>query len=259
MKQVISDILSKKELTTISENIVEQIIKEKLDKKIKQIISEKRYKTKQYKQFIKKIRAILRRQYGAFQNPKINRKKLFEKKDWEGLLKSHKSSKERFSYYNELYKKIFEITGKPKSILDIGCGMNPISYEYMNLKKIEYLACDISNSDLNIINKYFKIKKINGKIKLFDAIRDKYSFKKYDIIFAFKLFEILETTRSHKLTENIIKKLKAKYIVASFSTKTLSGRKMSRARRGWFEVMNKRLGNKLKIIELENEIFYIIE
>jgi 16S rRNA (guanine(1405)-N(7))-methyltransferase len=182
-----------------------------------------------------------------------------ERKDYVNLLKSHQSSKERLKYYEKFYKELFAITGKPDSIIDIGCGMNPISFEYMNLDNIEYYALDISKKDLEIIKEYFKQKNINGRVKVFDAVRDKYVFNKtYDLCFAFKLFEILETTKSHRLTEDIIKKLPAKWIIASFSTKTLSGAPMKRRRRIWFEVMLKRLGKKFETINFYNEIFYVI-
>jgi hypothetical protein len=137
--------------------------------------------------------------------------------------------------------------------------MNPISYEYMNLKGVEYLAADISSKDLSVIKDYFKIKKIKGSTILFDAVRDEYEFKKkYDVCFVFKLFEILETTKSHRLTETIFKKIPANWVVASFSTKTLSGARMTRKRRVWFEVMLKRLNQEFEVVELPNELFYVI-
>ena len=58
---------------------------------------------------------------------------------------------ERISIYKDLYKQIFKITKKPKSILDLGCGLNPLSYPLMNLKNVTYNACDIAINDLNLI------------------------------------------------------------------------------------------------------------
>ncbi len=260
MKRVVELVLQKKELKNISERVVLAVIKENITKKIESLIKTERLKTKEFKQFVKIVRAQLRRQYGAFQNPKIDRKKLVKNKDYTALLKSHQSSKERLSQYEELYSRIFTITGKPKSIIDIGCGMNPLSYEYMQLKNVEYFALDISGYDLEVINEYFKQKKLRGDIRVFDAIRDKYDFKKnYDICFCFKLFEILETSKSHRLTEDVFKKLPAEWVIASFSTKTLSGAPMTKRRRVWFEVMLKRLKKSFTTIELQNELFYVIK
>jgi hypothetical protein len=187
MDAVVSDVLAKKELSGIDKKIVLKIISLELDSKTKKIIEEKRFKSEAYKDFIKKVRAVLRRVYGAFQKD-VDRTELLAKNDFRGLLLSHKSSDERLPYYKEVYDKIFTITGKPSSILDIGCGMNPVSYEYMSLDKIEYTACDISGKDLTIIQDYFTKKGIIGRTLLFDASSSEYEFgKTFDVALLFKL------------------------------------------------------------------------
>jgi 16S rRNA (guanine(1405)-N(7))-methyltransferase len=261
MEETINHILEKKELRGIDTAVVIKFIKKNLDAKSKRIIEEKRFKSKEYKAFVKKVRADLRRSFGAFNNPKIDRNKLIEKNEFIKIIKSHLSSKERLPYYKEIYNKIFGNIKKPVSIIDLGCGMNPLSSEFMNVLPKNYLALDINADDLNIIKKYFEKKKINGKIRVFDASKlSNYIFNEtYDFCFAFKLFEILETSKSHKLTEDIILRIPSKAIVASFSTRTLSGAPMSRKRRIWFEVMAKRLGYKSELFEAKNEIFYILK
>ncbi|VVB76272.1 Ribosomal RNA methyltransferase (FmrO) [Candidatus Tiddalikarchaeum anstoanum] len=258
-EQVISDVLEKKELSGIDKKLVTKIIESLLDSKTKVIIEEGRFKTECYKSFVKKVRAVLRRQYGVFQNTKMDRNELLTKNDFTGLLKSHKSSFERLPYYEEVYNKIFTITGMPSSILDIGCGMNPVSFEFMHLLNVEYVACDINGKDLTIIQDYFNKKGITGRTVLFDAESSDYEFGKiFDTTFLFKLVEILETTKSHRLTEDIVKKVPAKWVIVSFSTKTLSGRNMTGKRRTWFEVMLNRLNMPFEYFEIPNELFYIV-
>jgi len=260
MKEVVELVLKKKELRGISEDVVLKEINRNLSPKIMTLVEEKRFKSEELRKFVKIIRAQLRRQFGAFNNPKINRLKLMEKKDYYGLLMSHQSSRERMSYYPEVYSKIFKGAKTPASIIDIGCGFNPLSAEFMPLLPKKYLALDINENDLKIIENYFIDKKINGSAKVFDAtILKNYNFnEEFDICFAFKLFEILERTKSHRLTEDIIKLIPSKNIIASFSTKTLSGAPMSRARRIWFEVMSKRLGYSIESFSIPNELFYIL-
>src|SRR3989338_9387488 len=78
------------------------------------------------------------------------------------ILKTHISSKERISIYPELYEKIFSITGKAKSILDLSCGLNPLSFPFMKLPlSIKYFATELCEDDLLFIEKYFQ--KINLK------------------------------------------------------------------------------------------------
>jgi len=260
VQKAIEIILGKKELSGISEDIVRKEIDRKLTPKIKKIIIEERFKSGEFKRFVKEIRSQLRRQFGAFNNPKVDREKLIKKRDYEKLLLSHKSSRERMPYYKEVYEKIF-FGIKNASIIDLGCGLNPLSIEYMPIKIDNYLALDIGKKDLEIINEYFSQKGINGKAVLFDATNlDNYRFKKkFDYCFAFKVFEIFEKTNSHRLTEDIILRIPAKIIVASFSTETLGGIRMKRMRRIWFDVMATRLGYTISSFKVQNEIFYILK
>jgi 16S rRNA (guanine(1405)-N(7))-methyltransferase len=259
--EAIDLILKKKELAGISKDVALKEIRRNLTPKVADLIRQKRFKSEEFRIFLKKVRAQLRRQFGAFNNPTINRAELIKKKDYNGLLLSHKSSRERMPYYKEVYSKIFEKIKKPASIIDIGCGFNPLSIEYMEIKPEKYLALDINENDLKIINEYFSQKKISGSARVFDAtLLSSYSFlENYDSCFAFKVFEILERTKSHRLTEDIISRIPSKNIIASFSTKTLSGAPMSKNRRIWFEVMCKRLGYSIESFKIPNEIFYILK
>ena len=74
----------------------------------------------------------------------------------------------------------------------------------------------------------------------------------------FKILESLEN-KGHLLSEHLIKSFKADYIIVSFSTVDIKGRKMNYPRRGWFEIMIKRLGFDFEIYEDYNEIFYIVK
>ena len=261
MKEVIELILKKKELAGISEDVVLKEINKLLDAKTSGLIKEKRFRSMQFKTFVKKVRAVLRRQFGAFKNPEIDNAGLIAKKNYYSIMMSHLSSKERMPYYKEVYEKIFRTTGNPKSIIDLGCGFNPLSIEYMGYFPKKYLALDINSNDLAIIQEYFNQKKINGSVKVFDATNlENYDFvEKFDLCFAFKVFEILEKTKSHRLTEEIVKKIPSETIIASFSTKTLSNAPNKRKRRVWFEVMSKRLGYSIESFSIPNEIFYILK
>ena len=179
------------------------------------------------------------------------------------VLKTHLSTKERLPYYSELYSDIFKITKKPKSILDLGCGLNPFSIPWMGLKNIKYIATDISKEDLNFINKFFKIIKIDGKVKELDLVKIKKEnvlkqFPKVNICFLFKVFESIELTKGHKLSELIIINVKANFVIVSFPTKTLLNKPMKMTKRPWLERMLKRLNYNYEIYETGNEIYYIV-
>ncbi|MDI6798183.1 MAG: hypothetical protein QMD09_14645 [Desulfatibacillaceae bacterium] len=63
----------------------------------------------------------------------------------EQLLAAHVSTAERTPYYKDFYSSLFAAAGPPKSILDIGCGLHPLSYPFFAEQGKElsiYIAVD---------------------------------------------------------------------------------------------------------------------
>jgi len=240
--------------------------KEIIIKEIREYIKRNpNYKEYKKKRILKEIKANLHKIYGSFQ---LKRKKLREnylkERNFEAILTTNLSTKERLKVYKKLYELIFSVTGKPKSILDLGAGINPLSIIYMkdvNIKNLKYYAYDINEANVNLVNDFFRIKGMQGRAQIIDLSKIE-NIKKLpyaDICFMFKIIDPLEKGKGHKLSEKIIKILKCKYIVASFATKTLSGRKMRHPYRGWIERMLDRNRFEWKKINTENEVFYIIK
>lgn len=244
MKQLIKKIKIKK-YKTLSDELIQTEISDflKLKPKAKE------------KDIIKHVKTRLHKTYGTFQTKK---KKTRNIKNAKLILETTLSTKERINIYQELYKKIFQITKTPKTILDIGSGMNPVSYEYLKIKP-KYIAIEIDQEDVNFLNKFFKTNKIEGKAILLPINESNLKkLPKADIAFLFKTVDTLEKKKGHKSTEQLIKALKTKHIVISFPTKTISQKQMKRPYRGWLEQLLKRLKYKFKRIIYPNEIFYII-
>jgi 16S rRNA (guanine(1405)-N(7))-methyltransferase len=249
-------IKSSKKYKDISEEIIKQEVENylkknpKIDKRDEKII-------------LKEIKSKLHRIHGGFRISAKKTEDYLQAEDYFGLLRTNRSTNERLDFYKEAYKEIFNITGTPRSILDLGCGLNPLSIIFMNLDltKINYYAHDINEAEIFIINRFFKNKKIQGKAEILDLTSSENLQKlpKADICFMFKLLDILEE-KGHKYAEELITKLikKSNFIVVSFATITLGGRKMEYAARGWIERMLDRVGLRFEKLEFNNEIFYVI-
>ena len=164
---------------------------------------------------------------------------------------SKESVKERREFNRELYEKLFKKTGKPKKILDLGSGLSPIYFPY---KDVYYIAVDIEEASLRKVKKYFKKNKIKGEAVLINLKKEIPNIKA-DIAFLFKILDQL----TRKRTEEILLNLKTEYIIASFPTKTISGKRMNKPKRNWFEKMLKKLNYKYELLRYFNEIFYIIK
>jgi 16S rRNA (guanine(1405)-N(7))-methyltransferase len=270
VEKIIEDVKKKKELSTISCEFVIKIVKKQLkgNPKLRDFFESHDEKTlsrsSKYKNFIKKIRSELRKVYGVYARENFEKRKEFlENGNYDKILESHLSTKERLPIYKELYKKIWEITGKPKSILDLACGMNPFSLKYMNLKNPYYWAVDISKEDAKLLNEFFKKEKIDGKAKVIDLleIKEKNIFKgfpEFDVAF---LFKFLDTAiiKSRKVAELLIKSIPAKWVVVSFSKRTIGQKEMKKANRDWILKLCKKLGYEVKVLNFPNEVFYVIK
>ena len=278
LQEILRQVKENKKYKTFADSVV----KKEIDKYIKQ------KKVKEItKQDIKKIRAKLHLKYASFQTKKKKKRILYINelrqlleirnpsfKDLNNikeinnkLLSMTISTKERIKDYKKIYKQIFKITGKPSSIIDLGSGLNPLSYPYMNINKLDYSAFDIDEEDIKFLNQYFKIMKshgLNGKAAILD-LQDKLQISKLpstDIIFLFKVIDIVnQSEKNYKASEELIKQitLKTKFIVASFPTKTITRKEMNYPARKWFELMLQRNNLDFKIIKTNNEIFYVIK
>ncbi|MBI2667578.1 hypothetical protein HYX17_02295 [Candidatus Woesearchaeota archaeon] len=268
---LISYIKNKKEFSEIEDEFIAELLYNKINDKdlIKIAEHSKPEKSKEFKKSLKLIRKILHEVHGVFNIGK-NRVKLLKELENEieksdiinekiknihlELLKTHKSTIERINNYEMIYNKIFSIL-TPESILDLSSGLNPISFPWMNLDKVDYIATELNDNDVKFLNKYFSLMRkfrLNGKAINMNLLKIK-KLPKTDICFIFKTLDSLETLK-RGATKDILSKIKSKIIVISFPTKTLSGKNLSKRRLAWFN----RLISDYSTFEIENEIFYIV-
>ncbi len=202
---------------------------------------------------------ILHETYGVFRLDIKKRKRLLKSlkkgidilKVHEEILKTHRSTKERLKDYEKIYEAITKEAGELESVLDISAGINPVSLVYSK-QPSEYIATELAQDDVNFLNKYFKIMKINGIAIQADLLNVK-KFPKTKICFLFKVLDNLETLKRNE-SKNLLKKIPAEYIIVSFPKITISGKKLNTKRLIWF---NKIVKSK-KLLETKNEIFFII-
>ena len=181
-------------------------------------------RTKEFKDKIKSIKRELHKAYAAYIQNKRRIETLLKKgASEEEIMALHSSTKERLPYYKEFYSSIFKITGKPKRVADIGCGLNPLSYKYFGCKPF-YFAMDVDPFVINVVNTYFNMKAIGGRAVLGSALELKYDFKDYDVVLMLKLLPLLESQRKG-ITEQLLSQIKSRYIVFSLPTRSLSSRK----------------------------------
>lgn len=228
----------------------------------------------------KAIRKKLHESYGAYQNKRKKKRELYlqelklAREDWDNprnnpemkeirrrMLRTTVSGTERLEAgYSELYEQLNKELGKFCSLMDLGCGVNPVSFCPYDYQDIKIHAYDIDIGDVEFLNKYFKTMGMNAEAHVLD-IHDLDKVDKLprvDVCLLFKVIDPLEE-RGHLFSEELIRRIKAKNLVVSFATKTITRRAMSHPQRGWFERMITRIGMTYKTIKMKNEIYYVIK
>jgi 16S rRNA (guanine(1405)-N(7))-methyltransferase len=75
-----------------------------------------------------------------------------------GILTSHASTRERIHLLDEFYPRLWQVTGKPESILDLACGLHPFGLPWMDLEPVvKYYAYDIHKPRVELLNHFFNL------------------------------------------------------------------------------------------------------
>ena len=264
-KYLIKKIMQKKEFSQLPIKDVE-IALEKFNKKPN---------LNEY-QKVKLTRQLLRRLFSSFSSRKLLNKDILKKekgKEVEWLLNKHKSTKERFPHYEEIYNKIFEDLNsnieknKETSVIDLGAGINGLTYSKMP-ENTNYIAIEAMGQFVDLMNDFFKEHNIKNKarayqLSLFNIEEIKQLInkqKKPRIVILFKVIDSLELMQrdySKKLI-NEVAPLSDK-ITLSFATKSLGNRKKFSAQRNWILKFIKENYNILNDFELGGERYIIFK
>ncbi len=269
MVDLVEKIIDKKELRGISLSFAQQHVHEWLKKhpeaeKEYEQDPERFYKKKHFQKMRSDIREHLRRVYGVFFTDKYPAKRehaitqLIQEPTTQrarDVLEIHRSTSERLPYYDSLYQQLFAITGKPESILDLGCGYNPFSYPFLGVK-CAYHSVDIACEDLALVGAFHASLGIEHSQHCMDLTRSEtvQTLPFADVTFAFKVFDSLEEKEWGRV-QALLQGITTNWLIASFPTKSI-GQKKDIGPRTWFEklVTDKVRGR----VTLPNEQFLII-
>jgi len=138
------------------------------------------------------------------------------------ILKEHASTRERIPYLKDFYEQIFAICGKPGSILDLACGLNPISLLWMNLpSSTDYYAFDIHTPRVNFINQFLVLAGKQPLAEVRDVLVRPPEIRS-DIVFFFKEAHRLEQRRKGANRE-LWRALNVNTLFVSLPSSSLSG------------------------------------
>ncbi len=178
-----------------------------------------------------------------------------QSRDWESLLGMHASTRERLPIENleRVTDRILEVVGTPASILDLACGLNPIwlVHRFENAKIAGY---DISGQCVRIIRAFG-----GAEAQLCDLLCTVPS-QQADVALLFKVLPLLERQKAGAAMR-VLESLNVKNIVASFPTRSLSGRDVGMEKH-YSEWMEEHIPENRTVAARfteGNEMFYILK
>jgi hypothetical protein len=268
----------KKEFRSLDETFVRKIVEEVLRRRpdLKGALEENGCNPKSavFKDTMKETRAKLREAYGAFRTRTSGKRDTLlqeyqaaaNEEEREGilsdLLDSHQSTKERHEEYPTLYEKLLA-SHVPTCVLDLGCGLNPLSYPFLGSKP-SYIACDLEGEELRIVATFFAATKVKGETKALDLSRpETHAFlgtAKADTVFLFKVADTLERQERGvmgKVIDALQKNPHVRLVIVSFALQSLGGKRFrSGGKENWFSRSLDHKGLRWERLEIPGEEFY---
>ncbi len=300
VEEIIKEITRKKELRNLSEEFVRDLLYTFLNaqqraaaylsgtpakKQLRTPAKKPTKKSAQYRAIIKQIRAQLHKFYGQYRGradaqrlhelvERLLAGRIVDQHILRDILALNASTKERLSSYDQLYEKLFQVTGisttRPLTIIDLGCGLNPFSIPWLYaggpMAKLRYYAYDLNEDEVALLGEFFDYlhsahRNFKGKAEVLDArhLEELLDFPKADLCFLWKMTDVLDRGKGHRATEAVINSVPARWVIVSFPTKTLSGQRMNFPEKKWVGLMCRRLGYQYAVLKFPTEVFYLIK
>jgi 16S rRNA (guanine(1405)-N(7))-methyltransferase len=145
------------------------------------------------------------------------------------ILEMHSSTRERLPLLEGFYPAIFERTGQPATILDLGCGLNPLALPWMGLAAgTGYVALDIDANRVRFLNRYLALTGFEPLARCQDILSQPPE-DVADVALLLKMSPSLER-QEPGVTLRLLERLRTPYVVLSFAVKSLGGREKGMAK-----------------------------
>jgi len=139
------------------------------------------------------------------------------------VLSLHSSTRERLPILDQFYASILAVTGQPETLLDLGCGLNPLALPWMGLVAgVCYVALDIDRTRVRFLNRYLALAGLQPLARCQDILAQPPS-DRADVALLLKMGPTLER-QEQGATLRLVEQLQARFVVVSFAIQSLGGR-----------------------------------
>jgi len=171
----------------------------------------------------------------------------------------HASTRERLPLIERFYDAIFSVTGPPASLLDTGCGLNPLAAPWMRLPAgCEYLAVDIDLELVEFLNAALPLLGVGGRAEPIDVV-DTPPAGHFDVALLLKAVPCLDQQRPG-IAAGLLASIHATWFVVSYPTRSLGGhgKGMARTYRASFEAIADHLQRPFTPLEFPGELVFVL-
>lgn len=182
------------------------------------------------------------------------------KNSCQHIMGYHASTRERLPILEEFYATLFAQLPPIHSILDIACGLNPLSLPWMPLPQPPtYYAYDIYQNMMHFLTAYFELMHIEGDSQARDVIQS-CPARPVDLALVLKVLPCLEQL-DKQAAQRLLHTINARHIVVSYPIQSLGGK--SKGMASYYEEHFKRLIEtdnwQVRKLEFATELVFLID
>jgi 16S rRNA (guanine(1405)-N(7))-methyltransferase len=175
-------------------------------------------------------------------------------------MRRHASTRERITHLDRFYEGIWQRTGIPASILDLGCGLGPVALPWMGVGDARYAAIDIDAGALAVVGSFLSAMGQPHHVEARDLVTHTPD-DEADVALLLKLITTLDRQDPEAVTR-VIRGLRVRHAVVSFAARSLGGRGGGRERtyRHRLERLVDEVGRVQSVAEasVSNELVFVL-
>ena len=177
-------------------------------------------------------------------------------------MRRHASTRERLPHLTHFYRSIWEVTGTPSVLMDLGCGLNPLSLPWMTIGGATVLASDVDTRPLGTVRAFLELVGQPHAVAPRDLVTDPPDAQA-DVALLLKLVTTLDR-QDPAAAARLIGTVRAGHAAVSFTTRSLGGREkgMERTYRDRFERLVVESGRHIRRVteaSVPGELVFILE
>ena len=138
-------------------------------------------------------------------------------------LRTHASTRERIASLEAFYAGIWSVTGLPVTLMDLGCGLNPLTLPWMGLRpEATYLASDVDRRPLAAVASFLELVGQPHAVEVRDLVASPPAGRA-DVALLLKLVPTLDR-QGPDAAARLVRALRVRHAVVSFPKRSLAGR-----------------------------------